>query len=254
MLGITKELAAELAARGYTEADVARLFGRHAQQGELRVRYARPNGDLTSPLPSSRHMQYVAKGWTAASLDIEAEPARTEPTDVPAEILEHARHDRIAEWQRGEDQILSSCRNAASLIEKGFTFAGLADSVRLRAVAEARPCPRSWMRRSRRVRRRKGEREPCATVDAVAAFRFRDGSGDGNPTRVEYEQRGTARVRFSSQLEHGKSFRIRSATQGRTRQGRVSPRLRVADGHTVPARPRYTVDVRSGSQRKGAAR
>jgi hypothetical protein len=78
-------------------------------------------------------------GLERRALDVEPEPVRTEPIDVPAEIREHARHDRIAEWQRGEDQILSSCRNAASPIEKGFQFKGLSDPVRLRAVPHTGP-------------------------------------------------------------------------------------------------------------------
>ena len=58
--------------------------------------------------------------------------------DVPAEIQEHARYDRFGIWERGRDRLESSCRNAASLLTKGYVFVGLADETRRRAVAEAR--------------------------------------------------------------------------------------------------------------------
>ena len=53
------------------------------------------------------------------------------------------RSDRAGVWTRGADRHESSCRNAQGLIAKGWTFAGLADEKRRRAVAEARPLPAS---------------------------------------------------------------------------------------------------------------
>ena len=68
---------------------MAQLFDSRAWKGEVRVRYARPNGDLTSPLPSSRHLYYVSKGWVAASLD--APEATTPEVEivVPDDLAEY---------------------------------------------------------------------------------------------------------------------------------------------------------------------
>jgi hypothetical protein len=74
MIGISKELAAK-----YPAEQLAVWFGYHAHLGEVRVRYARSKTDsntLTSWLPSSRHMDYVAKGWTAVDIDAESVPKR----------------------------------------------------------------------------------------------------------------------------------------------------------------------------------
>ena len=50
-----------------------RLFGKDAHRGQLRVIYQRtPSSDRTAGLPSSRHMYYVAKGWTAIAIDDDA--------------------------------------------------------------------------------------------------------------------------------------------------------------------------------------
>ena len=138
MIGISKDIA-----NRFSESELLRLFGPSAHKGEIRVRYARPNGDLTAPLPSSRHMQYAAKGWTAVSIDEPEAPTPQAEIVVPADILEHANHDRVGIWTRGADSHESSCRNAQSLIAKGWTFAGLADETRRRLVAEARPVPAS---------------------------------------------------------------------------------------------------------------
>ena len=117
---------------------MAQLFDSRAWKGEVRVRYARPTGDLTSPLPSSHHLYYVSKGWVAASLD---EPALATNAEiaVPDDIAEHGRHDRVGIWTRGADSLESSCRNAPALLAKGWAFSGPADEERRRAVAEARP-------------------------------------------------------------------------------------------------------------------
>jgi len=138
MLGIDQKLMTKLYGRGLSDDDVAGLFGPRAYKGELRVRYDRGNGDLTSPLPSSRHLYYASKGWTA--VEIAEEPPTVNPDwpDVPAEIQEHAKHDRFGIWERGRDRLQSSCRNAASLLTKGYAFVGLADENRRRAVAEAK--------------------------------------------------------------------------------------------------------------------
>ena len=71
MIGLSESLAADLTARGYTESDVAQLFDSRAWKGEIRVIYRRhpDREDFTSPLPSSRHMYYVAKGWTAVAIE-----------------------------------------------------------------------------------------------------------------------------------------------------------------------------------------
>ena len=55
------EIATKLYGRGLSDDDIAGLFEPRAYKGELRVRYDRGNGDLTAPLPSSRHEYYRAK-------------------------------------------------------------------------------------------------------------------------------------------------------------------------------------------------
>jgi hypothetical protein len=136
MIGISDDIA-----KRYSEADLQRLFGKFAHRGQVDVIYARPNGDRTSPTPSSLHTYMVAKGFVAVEI-VEPTPAKKAPEIViPSEILDHGRHDRVGVWTRGADQIESSCRNALDLIGKGFVFSGLADENRRRAVAEARPFP-----------------------------------------------------------------------------------------------------------------
>ena len=141
MIGLSEALAADLAARGYTEADVARLFGPLAYRGEVSVVYARPNGDRTSPLPSSLHRYYTAKGFTAVEIIDPPADAENAESVVPDVILDHGRNDRVGTWTRGTDSLESSCRNASALLAKGWAFAGLSDEKRLRAVAEGRPWP-----------------------------------------------------------------------------------------------------------------
>ena len=138
MDGIDPKLMTTLYGRGLSDKDIARCFGPDAHSGEVRVRYDRGNGDLTSPLPSSRHPYYASKGWTAVELADEPPTLNPDWPDVPADIQEHAKHDRVGIWERGRDRLESSCRNAASLLAKGYAFAGLADEARRRAVAEAK--------------------------------------------------------------------------------------------------------------------
>ena len=134
MIGLSESLAADLTARGYTDSDVAQLFAPQAWKGEIRVIYRRhpDREDFTSPLPSSRHMDYIAKGWTAVAIEDPPAPIESEPISVPDDIAEHGRNDRAGVWQRGTDEIESSCRHAQSLLSKGWTFAGLADEARRR--------------------------------------------------------------------------------------------------------------------------
>jgi hypothetical protein len=142
MIGISEELAVDLAARGYTDADVARIFGPKAYAGELRVIYDRGNGDRTSPLPSSRHAYYYgAKNWVAVAIADDPAQAGDQLVDVPTHIQESG--DRMAVWSRkgGRDTTHASCKQAASMLSKGWTFVELCDEERLRAVAEARPIP-----------------------------------------------------------------------------------------------------------------
>ena len=101
-------------------------------------------GDRTSPLPSSRHAQYFGgKGWTAVAIHDDPPVENPEPVTVPAALEEHARRDAVGVWRRDSDEIESSCRNAGSLISKGWTFVRLADEGRRRAYAEKRPWPRA---------------------------------------------------------------------------------------------------------------
>jgi hypothetical protein len=137
MIGVSAGLEQELRSK-FTQDEIDRFFAPQGHLGELRLQYDRGNGDLTSPLPSSRHMYYAQKGWTAVVLYSEPAPEHREPIDIPPVIAEHARNDRIGVWKRRDDQIVSSCRNAFSLLGKGFQFVGLANPERLRAEAEKR--------------------------------------------------------------------------------------------------------------------
>jgi hypothetical protein len=142
MIGISAQLATDLADRGYSDAEIAQLFDPRAHKGEVRVIYARPNGDRTSPLPSSRHSYYhFAKGWVAVALENDADPVNDAEIEVSPEILEYAAQDRVAIWKRDKDQIEVSCRNARNLLARGWSFEGLASEERRRAVAEAKPVP-----------------------------------------------------------------------------------------------------------------
>ena len=58
--------------------------------------------------------------------------------EVPSGIQRYAENDQVGVWRRGNDQIASSCRNALSLIGKGWEFAGLANPERLDAIACAK--------------------------------------------------------------------------------------------------------------------
>ena len=86
-------------------------------------------------------LDIVGSVWTAVWLEDPPPPAESEAVSVPDDIAELGRNDRVGIWRRGEQQIESSCSHAKSLISKGWTFAGLADEARRRAVAEARPHP-----------------------------------------------------------------------------------------------------------------
>jgi hypothetical protein len=142
IVGVSSELEAQLRGK-YSQDEIDRFFNPHAHFGELRLVYARNSEttDRTSPMPSSRHMQYVSKGWTAVELFEEAVSAATPVIDVPAEIRQYAEGDKVGIWKRANAQIESSCRNALSLLSKGYEFVGLADEARLRAIGEARPWP-----------------------------------------------------------------------------------------------------------------
>lgn len=71
--GLSQELKARCAERGWTVNDV---LGHRPGSPEVRLRYDRGNGDLTAWLPSSRHLDYVGKGWVAVELQDEAEAHR----------------------------------------------------------------------------------------------------------------------------------------------------------------------------------
>ena len=97
--------------------------------------------DFTSPLPSSHHVYYVARGFEAVAIADPPEGPNDAEIVGPQDILDHGRNDRVGMWTRGTDSLESSCRNASALLSKGWEFAGLSDEKRLRAVAEGRPWP-----------------------------------------------------------------------------------------------------------------
>ena len=74
MIGIGRDVEKQLAA--YPPAEVEKWFSPRGSLGEIRVRYARnsANTDLTAWLPSSRHIQYVAKGWVCVEIDTTSIP------------------------------------------------------------------------------------------------------------------------------------------------------------------------------------
>ena len=75
MIGVSKEVQQQLEA--FPAELVSTWFSPAAHKGQVRVRYARSadGKDRTSWLPSSRHMRYLAKGWTCVELDLESIPA-----------------------------------------------------------------------------------------------------------------------------------------------------------------------------------
>jgi hypothetical protein len=68
-------IADELYAR-YSEAQWNEWLTSRPGSAEVRLHYRRPNGDLTSALPSTRHRDYWSRGWVAVSIvddDLERE-------------------------------------------------------------------------------------------------------------------------------------------------------------------------------------
>src|SRR3954464_8964265 len=121
MRGTSKNVAAQ-----YNEAELAGLFGPEGHRGEVRVRYQRgASGDITSPLPSTRHLAYVAKGWTAVAVVEEPARAVEKPVVVPPAVANHAQHDRSAVWTRGDSTIIQSCKHAPKLLQSGWAFVRL---------------------------------------------------------------------------------------------------------------------------------
>jgi hypothetical protein len=54
----------------YPPALIARWFSANPRDGEVRVQYRRPNGDVTSYLPSTLHRYYSGvKGWVAVAIE-----------------------------------------------------------------------------------------------------------------------------------------------------------------------------------------
>ena len=72
-------------------------------------------------------------GWP--SIVETPDPVAAPPIVIPPDVAEHATHDRVLVWQRGNEVIEQTARQALSLIGKGWTALGLADA------AEARPFP-----------------------------------------------------------------------------------------------------------------
>ena len=69
IIGISKDIEAQLITLAATHHCKPEDFlSRKPGVPELRVRYDRGNGDLTSWLPSTLHMTYLRKGWTAVAL------------------------------------------------------------------------------------------------------------------------------------------------------------------------------------------
>ena len=67
MIGVSEELLRDLQQR-FTAVEIAQFFSGRANRGQILLTYARQNGDRTSALPSSRHMSYVSRGWTAVAI------------------------------------------------------------------------------------------------------------------------------------------------------------------------------------------
>ena len=65
--GVSSQVLDALKAK-YSDAEILTLFSRGAHLGDVRLRYDKGNGDLTCWLPSSMHMYYAGKGWTAVEL------------------------------------------------------------------------------------------------------------------------------------------------------------------------------------------
>ena len=85
MIGVSEDIA-----KRYTDTDLARLFDKFGHHGEVRVIYERPNGDRPSPLPSSRHLSYVSKGWTAVEIVDTPVSADITAIVISSDIRDHA--------------------------------------------------------------------------------------------------------------------------------------------------------------------
>ena len=235
MIGLSESLAADLTARGYTDSDVAQLFAPQAWKGEIRVIYRRhpDREDFTSPLPSSRHMDYIAKGWTAVAIEdppaarlrANHQRARGDPRSMAATIS-------AGVWRRGTRRRSNRpVANAQSLLSKGWTFAGLADEARRRAVGEAR-LPQHQPRQQTPRRNKRGRAQPrrdgWMAVARVVTSRWSDG----------HASRATARARQSDQVVRRPELWIHSripngsvflrAPGGRRRADAATARLRGA--------------------------
>lgn len=141
-LGLSKQVEQELealcATRGWKIADV---LGKRAGSPEVRLRYDRGGGSITSGMPSSQHMYYaVDKGWTAVVLEPEDRtPERVDRPDVSPELESLAKQDKRGLYTRGEQSAIFSLRERASLTAKGWTFSGdLEDSEHAADVANAK--------------------------------------------------------------------------------------------------------------------
>ncbi len=127
MIGLSDELVRKLYGRGLTDEDITRMIDSRAWKGELRFRYRRGDDTVTTPLPSSRHLSYVSRGWVACDVeDIPAPTPRREPTELPAQIAEYAKGDRAGLYRRDDRESIQSTRRHAALEAEGWTFVRLA--------------------------------------------------------------------------------------------------------------------------------
>ena len=184
MIGLSESLAADLAARGYTDSDVAQLFAPLAYRGEVSVVYSRPNGDRTSPLPSSLHRYCTTKGFTA--VEIIDPPADTENAEsvVPDVILDHGRNDRVGTWTRGDGlaRVLVPQRVCAvgegmgvRRTERRETPAGGRGGTPLAAGRSRSRCARRSHGAQARVRNRRGRTADPCSEEEVTRNQSRDG-------------------------------------------------------------------------------
>lgn len=121
MIGVSKQLATDLAARGYSEADVLRLFGPKAHRGELRIVYERTPWRRSHVWPAVvTSYGVLLQGLVAVAIQDEP-PRRSRAAllSLPERIAQHAKADRRALYRRGDQEAVFTTRQHANLAAKG---------------------------------------------------------------------------------------------------------------------------------------
>jgi hypothetical protein len=139
LFGVDPALYAELE-QTYSHKEIEDLFANRGGSKEIRVRYRRPNGDLTTFLPSTRHMSYAwePRNWVAVEQEKPAPVDAEIEVDIPHQIAQFARADKRGIFAKGDRSATFSLRQYEARIRAGWQFVELEDEDRARAINEAR--------------------------------------------------------------------------------------------------------------------